>query len=101
VNHAEQLANRIIDELMAMGLRFPPFTISRDQVVASIASTIADALDAKDAEIKRLRTALANLVSSHDGYSMGVGPCICAAHEDASALLGVNRDGVKIKEPSE
>jgi hypothetical protein len=47
--------------------------------------------------IERLRAALTNLVSAHNGYDHGMGPCICAAHEDArdalSSALGATDEG--------
>jgi len=33
------------------------------------------------------REALRDLVSAHDGYRHGVGPCVCAAHEAARTAL--------------
>ena len=38
-------------------------------------------------EIEKLRAALINLVRAHNGYQHEMGPCICAAHEDAREAL--------------
>lgn len=38
-----------------------------------------------------LRRALWDLLRSHNGYHNGVGPCICAAHENARKVLGISR----------
>lgn len=42
----------------------------------------------------KLEKALVDMVTSHNGYSIGAGPCICAAHESARKLLGMTRDDV-------
>lgn len=39
-----------------------------------------------------LEKALVDLATSHNGYSKGLGPCICAAHEEARRVLGMTRD---------
>jgi hypothetical protein len=39
-----------------------------------------------------MRAALYAMVTAHNGYRQGMGPCICAAHEDARRVLGINRD---------
>ena len=44
-----------------------------------------------DARIAKLEKALYALVTSHNGYRHGVGPCICAAHEEARKVLGITR----------
>lgn len=46
-----------------------------------------------EARIAELENALRELVRSHHGYAMGLGPCICAAHEDARRLLGMTENG--------
>lgn len=38
-------------------------------------------------ENQRLREVLENLASSHEGYHLGFGQCVCAAHEDARKVL--------------
>jgi hypothetical protein len=45
-----------------------------------------------DARIAELEKALVDLVTGHNGYHQGVGPCICAAHEEARRVLGMTRD---------
>lgn len=55
-------------------------------------------METEHAEVMRVlklhRRALYELVRAHNGYQMGAGPCICAAHEDARRLLGMSRDDV-------
>jgi hypothetical protein len=41
-----------------------------------------------DVRIKELETALLDLLRAHNGYHQGVGPCICAAHENARKVIG-------------
>lgn len=47
-----------------------------------------------DARIAELEKALVNLVVAHNGYHLGAGPCICAAHEEARRVTGMTRDDV-------
>ncbi len=58
--------------------------------------TAKDALDSQAKEIERLKAALANLIHAHNGYSKGAGPCVCAAHDEAREVLGINVDGVRV-----
>lgn len=39
-----------------------------------------------------LRSVLYAMVTAHNGYSQGVGPCICSSHENARRALGMTRD---------
>lgn len=43
--------------------------------------------DPRTVEIARLREALKDLNDAHHGYHLGLGRCICAAHEAATAAL--------------
>lgn len=45
--------------------------------------------------IDTYRQALYDLVRAHNGYQHGMGPCICAAHENARNLLGISRGDEK------
>lgn len=44
-----------------------------------------------EADLAATLKALYDLVRSHNGYQHGMGPCICAAHENARKLLGISR----------
>jgi len=49
--------------------------------------TLRKLLNESEARIAQLEKALRDLISAHDGYVHGVGPCICAAHEKARSLM--------------
>ena len=57
---------------------------------------LASEVDAEErkhvARIAELEKAMVDLVTSHNGYNKGLGPCICAAHEEARRVLGMTRD---------
>jgi len=42
-------------------------------------------------ELAEALRALHGLVTAHNGYQHGMGPCICAAHEEARRVLGITR----------
>lgn len=44
-----------------------------------------------EADLAATLKALYDLVRAHNGYQHGMGPCICAAHENARKLLGISR----------
>jgi len=46
-----------------------------------------DLIEERDVRILRLRKALNDLVTAHNGYQHGMGPCICVAHENARKVL--------------
>jgi hypothetical protein len=53
-----------------------------ERVAALESAAVASAL-----RVKELEKALSALVDAHDGYRQGMGPCICAAHGKARALM--------------
>jgi hypothetical protein len=59
-----------------------------DEEIASMDAQHADVCN----QLRATRMALYELVTAHNGYRHGVGPCICAAHEEARKLLGMGRD---------
>lgn len=42
-------------------------------------------------ELAEALRALHGLVTAHNGYQHGMGPCVCAAHEEARRVLGISR----------
>ena len=48
-----------------------------------------------EADLAAALKALYDLVRAHNGYQHGMGPCICAAHENARKLLGIGRGDEK------
>jgi len=44
-------------------------------------------VEAAEARVTRLEEALRGLVEAHHGYHVGLGPCVCPAHEAGRAAL--------------
>lgn len=44
-----------------------------------------------EVELAEALRALHDLVRAHNGYQHGMGPCVCAAHENARKVLGISR----------
>lgn len=65
------------------------YDVAREQAVLDRA-TIKHLMSERDralAAAKELRAALIGVAATHDGYQLGVGPCVCAAHQQSGGVL--------------
>lgn len=98
MNAAKAISSHQLELARKLSAESKPEAIDSERIANDL---LTQECENKDARIAELGKALVDLVTGHNGYHLGAGPCICAAHEEARRVLGMTRDDVHQARSSE